>query len=310
MKSSQQTQMRNQNRRQIRHEFPAPQSTASPARTPHLCTSLYSTSFDKIVSLQEGTPAQKLSATSDRKYHFLYLLRRICVGTHSPFSVFLCLSPSLSLSLPLLSLGGRCGSPAWTSISIGIGVGGDKGSAAAEEGQSAEIHPDTDTAGGGRAACNGGGPRMPPPTPLMTSPPLPPPPPPPPLSRPLFSPPRRGGGDGGGPGRAPPAGPNREIIMCGLAVPLIQAREQTTRVFCENKKLKCPGFHVSRSGWPKTFASTVQQCSLAVTRIRSPGLLLEGKGRSVPEIERGSASNRCGYAVGVKRKDGDGVCSG
>lgn len=32
------------------------------------------------------------------------------------------------------------------------------------------------------------------------------------------SPPRRGGGGGGG----PPAGPNREVIMCGLTVPLIQ----------------------------------------------------------------------------------------
>ena len=47
---------------------------------------------------------------------------------------------------------------------------------------------------------------------------------PPPLFHPPLpsSPPRRGGGRGGD--HAPPAGPNREVIMCGLTVPLIQVR--------------------------------------------------------------------------------------
>lgn len=53
----------------------------------------------------------------------------------------------------------------------------------------------------------------------------PPPSPPPlfhePLPLPLSSPPGR---DGVGPGPLPPLGPNREVMMCGLTMPLIQVR--------------------------------------------------------------------------------------
>lgn len=60
---------------------------------------------------------------------------------------------------------------------------------------------------GDRAELDGGGAGL---APSASPPPL--------FHPPLPSPPRRGGGGGGG----APAGPNREVMMCGFTVPLIQ----------------------------------------------------------------------------------------